>query len=286
MIDILLATYNGEEYLADQLDSILSQTNESWRLIIHDDGSTDNTIGIVKNYQQCFPDKIDFIEDKIITGSAKQNFLHLMSLSEASYVMFCDQDDVWLKDKVQLSLDAMKQAELKNSNLPIVVHSDLTIVDCQKKIVADSMFKYQGLEKENNSLLDLLAKNNVTGCTMMINRLACNASLPVSSKAIMHDWWIASRVMGAGGKIYFIDEPTILYRQHDNNCVGAVKVGLWHYSKKLLNLKAWFRSYSIMKDVMAQAEAVDPNVKAADLFRKKIVNIFMVLFRSIPIKKN
>lgn len=89
MIEILLATYNGEKYLPQQLDSLFAQTNQDWSLIVHDDGSRDDTISIIKAYKSKFPDRIKQIEDGIKSGGAKNNFAHLMVYSTANYVMLC-----------------------------------------------------------------------------------------------------------------------------------------------------------------------------------------------------
>ena len=104
MIYILLATYNGEEYIKEQIESLLHQTYQHWTLIIHDDNSSDNTVNIIKEYVKKYPEKIIFIDDDISTGGAKENFAYLLNKIDKNfdYLMFCDQDDVWLNNRIKL----------------------------------------------------------------------------------------------------------------------------------------------------------------------------------------
>ncbi|MDO4742500.1 MAG: glycosyltransferase family 2 protein [bacterium] len=221
MIDILLATYNGEKYLKQQLDSILAQNVDCWHLYIKDDCSSDSTLSIAKSYESKYPDKITVINCDVASGSAKANFLSLLKYSSSRYIMFCDQDDVWLPDKISTTLKAMQENE-SDSDLPILIHTDLTVVDDRLNTLHSSFIKFQGLNSEANTLNRLLVQNNVTGCTVMINRTLLNFAADIDpDKILMHDWWFGL-IASAFGKIVFIDKPTILYRQHSNNQLGAV----------------------------------------------------------------
>ena len=236
MIQILLATFNGEKYLPEQLDSLFSQTNQDWTLLAHDDGSSDKTVLILKRYQNEFPTRIELIEDGVKTGSPKNNFAHLMAHSEADYVMFCDQDDVWLREKIETTLKRMKETEMNHPNKPVLVHTDLVIVDADLDVISPSMFLYQKLMQAPN-INQLLVHNNVTGCTAMINRLALRISMPVPAEAVMHDWWLALRVITQDGHISLIRQPTVLYRQHESNSVGSKKINLRYYFNVRKNAK-------------------------------------------------
>ena len=108
MIDILMATYNGEKFLRPQLDSILQQSNQDWQLVIRDDCSTDRTVEVIKEYQLLRPEQIRLIQAEQPSGSAQNNFFQLLQYSSAEYTMFADQDDVWLPQKIQLTLDKMQ----------------------------------------------------------------------------------------------------------------------------------------------------------------------------------
>ena len=113
-ISICMATYNGEKYLKEQLDSILAQVNTDWKLLIRDDGSEDSTIEIIEDYAEKYPDKIELTTDSFGRLGPCMSFSRLLDLADAEYIMFCDQDDVWLSNKIALTLGAMKQAEQIN----------------------------------------------------------------------------------------------------------------------------------------------------------------------------
>ncbi len=224
-IGILMATYNGEKFIAEQLDSILNQTYQNWLLLIHDDGSNDNTVNIIKHYQKLYPEKIIFIDDKVKCGGAKENFAHLIRIAKEefnfNYVMFSDQDDVWLPEKIEITLDKMLELEKKyGKNKPILVHTDLKVVDRNLKMIAESFWEYQKIDPLNNSLNCLLLENTVTGCTMMVNRVLLN-KIKFDKNAIIHDWWIALICRLNDGIIFPIKQQTILYRQHGKNDTGA-----------------------------------------------------------------
>ncbi|WP_195948404.1 glycosyltransferase family 2 protein [Paraclostridium bifermentans] len=221
MVDILMATYNGEEYIKDQLDSIINQTYKDWILYIRDDGSTDRTVDIISNYTRKYPNKIFFIKDEKNGLGAKLNFGELMKFSKNSYCMFADQDDVWLNDKISKTLDAMKKNEEKYcKETPILIHTDLKVVDKDLNILNNSFLKFQNINPKRNLLNHLIISNTVTGCTMMLNKALVNKVGYIPEEAKIHDWWIAI-IASKLGKIYTINEATMLYRQHGNNTCGA-----------------------------------------------------------------
>lgn len=235
-IYILLATYNGEEYLKEQLDSLFKQTYKNWILWIHDDNSKDNTVSIIKDYKSKYPDKVKFLDDDISNGGAKENFTYLLKKIDNNYdyIMFCDQDDVWLNDKIEITLEKMLELENDNSCLPILIHTDLYIYENEKKNECKRFLEYQKLNYKYDKLNRLFMQNIVTGCTMMINKNGIEKITDIPKEALMHDWW-AAIVISAFGKIGFIDKPTVLYRQHDNNTVGAKKRNLSFFVNKIFN---------------------------------------------------
>lgn len=217
-IAILLATYNGERYLVDQIESILAQSYTEWELFLHDDGSKDRTVQIIEDYASRYPDRIHLLEGEP-TGGAKNNFFYLMNQIDAPYLMFCDQDDVWKENKISLTLKKMQ--EIEEEGVPCLVHSDLTVVDEGLSVISESMFAFQNLRADRDTFSNLLVQNIVTGCTMMINASLAKLSRIEEVKGIiMHDWWLAL-VVSKFGKIGFVEEGTIFYRQHGGNTVGA-----------------------------------------------------------------
>ena len=226
-VAICMATYNGEAYLREQIDSILHQTYGDWVLFIRDDGSKDATQEIIGQYTAAYPDKIIRItEPSLSGGSARANFASIWAWVSRnygfSYFMFADQDDVWLAQKLEKSM-ALMQQKLAGRDIPMLVHTDLKVVDAALNVLDESFFAYRSLEVDAADLRHLLIQNNVTGCTMLWNR-ALNDLLDLQAEAVaMHDWWIALAAC-VFGEIHALKEPTVLYRQHGSNVVGATKV--------------------------------------------------------------
>lgn len=256
-IDILLATYNGQAYLKEQIDSILAQSNQDWRLTIRDDGSSDNSVSIVEKYAAEYPDKIKLIIDSDGNLGASLNFGRLLEQANAGYIMFSDQDDVWLPNKIELILNVMKATEQIYPDKPVLIHTDLKVVDANLNIIADSMWTYQKIFPEiGDDLSKIMAQNVVTGCTMMINRRAKDVSAPVPAEAIMYDWWIAVNV-ARYGKIVYLSAPSTLYRQHSDNRVGAKEarnISIINFFKKLCRLnKLLLAQYRMIKKANLRA---------------------------------
>ena len=232
---ILLATYNGEKYISHQIDSILRQTHTNWKIIIHDDKSTDKTVDLLETYANKYPDKIQFVNDKIGFGNSLKNFSFLLDQADAEFIMFCDQDDVWHEDKIERSLVKMKEAQALEPGLPLLVHTDLCVVNAELEVLDESYVSYQHFDPSKNTLNRLLLQNVVTGCTVMINKELANLCLDMPEEAIAHDWWIAL-VASCFGRIVYLDEPTMLYRQHANNQVGAQDFNFKEIFTKARNL--------------------------------------------------
>lgn len=226
MVTILLATLNGEDYLKAQLESIAAQTYENWQLVVGDDGSTDHTLDILEEFKKQHPNQVTIMKNDPPTGSAKNNFINLLRNSYGPHFMFCDQDDVWKPDKIYLTLQKMEALETRyGEKTPILVHTDLSVADENLEMIAESFFQYADIPKRIY-LNQLIVQNSVTGCTVMINRCLQQyflQLLPVS-KIIMHDYW-AALIAKVFGKIGFVNEPTMYYRQHGHNSVGAKHAG-------------------------------------------------------------
>lgn len=270
-VDVLLATYNGENYLHSLLDSIIAQTYKGWHLIIRDDGSSDSTRNIICRYKRSYPDRIAILDESETNLGPSQNFGRLLEYSSAEYIMFCDQDDVWMAKKIELMFDRICDLALRYGKYtPLLAHSDLIVTDANMRVISNSFWKYQHLLPEIGTTLPrLLMQNVITGNTVIINRCAKERVLPIPQKAIMHDWWIAL-VIAAFGKIEHIPIPTIFYRQHNSNVISAKKWGYW-YSFSIQALQKSVLALSIAREsihcceeqakcfLKMYAEELDPN---------------------------
>ena len=215
-INILMATHNGRLYLRKQLDSILNQSFKDFRLLVSDDASTDSTLKILKEYEG---------KDKRIEIYAHQenigitaNFEFLIGKVRSEYFMFADQDDVWDENKIEKTYNKLVQT---NSDL---VYTDLEVTDSRLKQIVPSYWKLKGFEnkiKKYNNFESLYLNNYITGCTMLAKSKWINDFLPIPrSNYMIYDYWIAL-IISQSGKISYIDETTVKYRQHKNNRIGS-----------------------------------------------------------------
>ena len=285
MIDILMATYNGEHFIKGQIDSILSQTNTNWKLKIRDDGSKDNTLSILKEYQSKYPDKIEIVEDNKGNVGVINNYSILLSRANADYTMFCDQDDVWLPFKIEITLKKMQVIEKLNPDKPVLVHTDMKVVDSNLNVISESFFKFQRLNPNIKKVNSLVIQNNVTGCTSMFNKkLKGRIKLPLSEHVIMHDWYIALNA-AVFGVIEHIPQVTMLYRQHGSNSVGAKGYGLRYVLRKaraILINDAIRHCQRQVANIETDNEAVRAflNLRNINLFERKVAMFKYGFFKS------
>lgn len=222
-----MATYNGEKYLSEQIESIISQTNHDWTLYVQDDGSTDKTMDVIKNYtnNNCIVN----VDVGLSRQGAAMNFMSLLNLIESDYYMFCDQDDVWFGDKIEKEFIRMREIEkMVKTDLPIIVHTDRTHVDASLNIKLKSEFNPRNicidklsvkLEKLKNPNI-LAIYNIVGGCTMFFNKAVKNTVFPFINVRV-HDSVCAMAAANAGGVIDTILESTMFYRLHSSNTCGV-----------------------------------------------------------------
>jgi rhamnosyltransferase len=220
---VVLSSYNGARFIAEQIESIRQQTRRSWVLLVRDDGSRDDTVRIVETHSAADP-RIVLLRDGRGNLGAAASFSALLEHAAgagAEYVALCDQDDVWRPDKLERELQLMEEHErMVGRDVPLLVHSDLTVVDQDLRIVHPSFVSYQKLGRESvRPLRRLLVQNFVTGCTTVLNRALLRAAVPLPP-VVMHDWWLAL-CAGALGQLLYLAEPTVLYRQHARNTLGA-----------------------------------------------------------------
>lgn len=256
---ICMATYNGGEYIEQQLSSLARQTCQDFLLLVHDDGSTDETFVVLKKWEQEQKISMYLLDDGIALHDSSRNFAHILSwaeqeLGEFMYYMFCDQDDVWKEDKIERTLEKMKQAEQECGG-SILVHTDLEVVDEKLHSLSPSYLAYRSINPYITDVNRILIQNNVTGCTMLWNRKLNRLLKWENTCPAMHDWWI-SLTAALFGHIVFLNETTILYRQHEKNVVGATKVNslafIWQRLSNLKYVKMKFRqSVRQAQDILA-----------------------------------
>lgn len=221
IVDILLSTYNSGEYLEELLESLVTQSFTDWQLLVRDDGSIDNTLLILSNFRARNSSKITIIDEPKQNLGPKRSFEKLLEYSSAEYIMFCDHDDYWLPDKILDSLTLIRELEKQYPNKPALVFSDLRVVDEYLQEIHSSFWKYLKISPDNIfNTYKLLINNPAPGCTIIINKKAKKLVLPFPEQARMHDWWIVLKV-AESGVINYIKKPTILYRQHKKNEIGA-----------------------------------------------------------------
>ncbi|ONG00498.1 hypothetical protein BVG98_07460 [Lacticaseibacillus rhamnosus] len=247
-IAILLATFNGGKYIDSLLDSLLRQTNQQWCCYIHDDGSSDKTVDIIQEYSTKFPEHFVLL-DYPSTGSPTLNFVSMLRVVQASYYMFCDQDDVWKPEKIETSLKQLTKFRSLDAT-PVLVFTDLEVVDSRLRVISDSYLQYEKRDPRQLDFKHLVRKNVAAGCTMMFNCSLRNLALSYENilTESMHDWGIIL-IASVAGQIKFVDSPTVKYRQHSDNQVGATRLSP---AQKFIQLLSGRKIVAVWKSVQLE----------------------------------
>lgn len=241
---VLMSTYNGDAYIREQIQSILSQRGCQVDLIVRDDGSKDNTVKLLDEYEQ--KGLLKQYRDQGNLGPAR-SFLKLLAVSpDADFFAFADQDDVWNEDKLLRAARAIGQTEI-----PSVYYSNLALVDEQLKPFNKNALpgkQYLGLEK-------ILVGNTAAGCSMAMNRAMRNLFVSAYTEEMtvpMHDWFLCALCKACGGRLLYDPIPSMLYRQHGNNTVG------YDLSGKLGRMQHLYQELFVKKEdkTTALAEAL------------------------------
>ena len=241
-IEVVLPTYNGVTYLEAQLVSIYAQSLRPWRVLIRDDGSTDGTQELIKHLQMTYGSWLQVLPADGNLGCIA-NVNRLLQATQSPYVALADQDDIWQFDKLKASLGLLRQLEQTyGAETPLLVHSDLELINAEGKMLGCRYLQRQRLDPSRNSMEDLTYTNVVTGCTVLLNKYLLKTALPIPPAAVMHDWWLAL-ACSICGKIGYLDNPTVFYRQHERNLIGSHGFS-WRYlrnglQKVLLRRKNW-----------------------------------------------
>jgi glycosyltransferase involved in cell wall biosynthesis len=216
-LTVVLGTHDGVYWLPDLLASLARQTLAPARLSILDDASTDGTWELVRD--SAVPGCQTVAGHQEANEGVVQTFERLLSMVDTEYFALCDQDDVWLPDKLE------KSVSLLESSGADLVYTDLKVVDENLSELAPSMWRLSSIVPvAGRALVSLILKNSVTGCTVVGRTSMLRKALPFSSGIPMHDWWLGL-VAACGNGVAPLCEATVLYRQHGNNEVGAARFG-------------------------------------------------------------
>jgi glycosyltransferase involved in cell wall biosynthesis len=272
LIEVALATFNSERFLSALLDSLLDQTRQDFTILVSDDASTDGTQRLLARYAAAHPGRFRLLPPNASRLGVIGNFDRLLAHATADYVFLCDHDDVWLPQKIERSLEAMHRLEAAHpAGTPLLVHADLIVVGPELELLHPSFFAYSGIDPRRSRFVQLLLANVVTGCTTVINRPLCARVGPIPREAVMYDHWLAL-VAAMQGAITYVDEPLVLYRQHEGNAIGAqaprsasflqrVYGTLWSRERERL-----LRRYTSQAAILAERFAADmspPDLAAA-----------------------
>lgn len=264
-IDILLATYNGAHYLPDMLQSLDGQVGADFRVLVRDDGSSDETPALLAAWAERRPDRVVILSTEAATGSAAGNFGRLMAASTADYVLFADQDDVWLPEKVAATVAALRvaEAETGGTDRPVMAFCDLALIDGDGAPLHPSFRAFQRLDVAAGvRFRRLLLGNVVTGCAMGVNGAALRLCGPLPDAVVMHDWWLAL-VCAAFGTVRIMPDRLILYRQHGGNVVGARRTSQWDA------LPAFRRLSGVIANVVGYRRWLDQLYRQACVFNDR-----------------
>lgn len=214
---ILLASYNGEKYISEQLDSIINQTYKNWELIIRDDGSKDETVTILNKYEKK-DERIKILRDDKGNLGFLKNFEELLFNAKEEFVLFSDQDDFWLKNKLEKFVEKIRDLDEKVLSKPLLIHCNSLVCDDKLEIIKEKFIDSK-IAKKNNSNIYFF-EYIVQGSTSMVNKKMIKESLPFLKNVTLHDRYFHLLSQFLGTRV-FIDESLVKYRQHERNEIGA-----------------------------------------------------------------
>ena len=231
---VILCTYNGEKYLEKQIKSIMEQDREDFCLLYSDDGSSDSTKAILQSLQERYGKKMLAFPRSMKSGSPAKHFLSILSalakgevyIENLEYIFLADQDDCWFPDKLSKTISVIKEEERKfGESLPILCHTDCTLVNAKGELLAKSYRSYQKLPGASYRFSRLLLQNHVTGASVGINKALLQYCKEIPAEVKMHDHWLAL-LANCFGEIQYLPYASYAYRQHGENVLGAKKASV------------------------------------------------------------
>lgn len=214
---ILLASYNGEKYIKEQLDSIINQTYKNWKLVIRDDGSKDETVTILNKYEKK-DERIKILRDDKGNLGFLKNFEELLFNAKEEFVLFSDQDDFWLKNKLEKFVEKIRDLDEKVLSKPLLIHCNSLVCDDKLEIIKEEFIDSKIAKKTNSNIY--FFEYIVQGSTSMVNKKMIKESLPFFKNVTLHDRYFHLLSQFLGTRV-FIDESLVKYRQHERNEIGA-----------------------------------------------------------------
>lgn len=226
-LSVAMCTFNGARYLRPQLESIAMQTVLPDELVICDDRSEDKTPAIVQEFSRIAQFEVRFLRNNERLGVVR-NFEHALSLCRGRYVALADQDDIWMQEKLERMVTAVRDAETQpRPGACVLVHTDLSLINAEGKLLESSFFRRRRFRQRHKVPLDeLLLQNYVTGCATLVNRPVLDLALPFPEGVSIHDWWLAL-IAAAAGRVVTLNWPGTLYRTHGENLIGAKRGTEW-----------------------------------------------------------
>ena len=272
-VTIVLATYNGEAYLREQLDSILNQSFVDYQLLIGDDCSTDDTVKIIEEYQLKY--KNIYLLCNLKSLGHVLNFENLITQVDKGYIALCDQDDIWHKDKLLEAINSLES--FSDSTIPRLFHSDLLGIDSNNTTLYDSFFLKRGYAFSQKRSIDiLLGRSGIMGNTMVFNQALKEKILPFPKDLIVHDYWIAL-VNEFVGKRITSHKSLVKYRIHDSNTSKTLRT---------LTKNRFLRSNIILPYHNIQREKVLEEFRERFTFKNEDLEILNVFLEYLYFKKN
>ena len=268
LLCVAMCTYNGASYVRGQLDSIVRQSLLPDELLVCDDGSTDDTVQLVREFSAKAPFPV-----RIFTADRRHgvvlNFERALRHTAGRYIALSDQDDEWEPERLEAAMSAIRQVEAqRGSHHPALVHSDMRVIDSSGAQVDASFFQRRGFRRRHpQPLRELVLQNYVTGCSALLNRPLLDLALPFPTTISIHDWWLAL-IAAATGTVVTLDEPTVRYRLHSANIIGPKRVEWRQYVRRDRALGLFRRALEETKALQARLEERGINDANTDFLRK------------------